>query len=207
MGFLFGDSITIINSNVRKEQIKLPFTNTTHLLQRNLGDIIYKTGGAVYEIYNRVYTTEQNQTRFIPKNYEAHEETSEINVGLHDVCFGCKKNRKDGSYILVSGQERFETLKKHTKNIYAPCIVDKSVSPGMISWFYRLRLWNKQPIDDFPLMPTSWLIVRSFLKQEPRFQNLSRPEQIRVLRIAACYKKTVIYTMKKTVDEILRSNQ
>ena len=118
-----------------------------------------------------------------------------------------KKNRKDGSYILVSGQERFETLKKHTKNIYAPCIVDKSVSTGMISWFYRLRLWNKQPIDDFPLMPTSWLIVRSFLKQEPRFQNLSRSEQIRVLRIAACYKKTVIYTMKKTVDEILRSNQ
>lgn len=116
-----------------------------------------------------------------------------------------KKNRKDGSYIIVSGQERFETLKKHTKNIYAPCIVDKSDSTGMISWFYRLR--NKQPLDDFPLMPTSWLIFRSFLKQEPRFKQLSRSEQIRVLRIAACYKKTVIYTMKTTVDNILRSNE
>ncbi|MFB5281712.1 MULTISPECIES: hypothetical protein [Peribacillus] len=116
-----------------------------------------------------------------------------------------KKNRKDDSYIIVSGQDRFESLKKHTKNIYAPCIVDKSDSTGMISWLYRLR--NKQPLDDFPLVPTSWLIVRSFLKQEPRFKNLSRSEQIRVLRIAARYKKTVIYTMKTTVDDILRSNE
>ena len=116
-----------------------------------------------------------------------------------------KKNRKDDSYIIVSGQDRFEALKKHTKNIYAPCIVDKSDSTGMIPWFYRLR--NKQPLDDFPLVPTSWLIVRSFLKQEPRFKNLSRSEQIRVLRIAARYKKTVIYTMKTTVDDILRSNE
>lgn len=115
-----------------------------------------------------------------------------------------KKNRKDGSYILVSGQERFETLKKHTKHIYAPCIVDKSDSPGMISWFYRLR--KKQPLDDFPLMPTSWSIVRSFLRQEPRFQHLSRSEQIRVMSLAVRYKKTVILTMKKTVEDILRSN-
>ncbi|WP_428912118.1 hypothetical protein [Niallia sp. Krafla_26] len=118
-----------------------------------------------------------------------------------------KKNYKDGSYIIVSGEERFETLKKHTKNIYAPCIVDKSDSTRMISWLYRLRLRHKQPLDDFPLAPTSWLIVRSFLKQEPRFQKLSRSEQIRVLRIAAFYKKTVIYTMNKTVAEILRSKQ
>ncbi|MEH6947265.1 hypothetical protein V7068_09370 [Bacillus sp. JJ634] len=116
-----------------------------------------------------------------------------------------KKNRKDDSYIIVSGQDRFESLKKHTKNTYAPCIVDKSDSTGIISWFYRLR--SKQPLDDFPLVPTSWLIVRSFLKQEPRFKNLSRSEQIRVLRIAARYKKTVIYTMKTTVDDILRSNK
>ncbi|WML56205.1 hypothetical protein [Neobacillus sp. PS2-9] len=112
-----------------------------------------------------------------------------------------KKNRKDGSYIIVSGQDRFESLKKHTKNIYAPCIVDKSSSTGMISWFHRLR--NKQPLDDFPLMPPSWSIVRSFLKQEPRFKKLSRSEQIRVLLIAARYKKTVIYSMRTTVNELL----
>ncbi|OIK15742.1 hypothetical protein BIV60_08300 [Bacillus sp. MUM 116] len=115
-----------------------------------------------------------------------------------------KKNRKDGSYTILSGQDRFESLKKHTKNIYAPCIVDKSSSTGIISLFYRI--WKKQPLDDFPLMPPSWSIVRSFLKQEPRFNNLSRSEQIRVLLIAARYKKTVIYTMKTTVDHILRNN-
>ncbi|MDR6123660.1 hypothetical protein QFZ87_003257 [Bacillus sp. SLBN-46] len=114
-----------------------------------------------------------------------------------------KKNRKDGSYTIVSGQDRFESLKKHTKNIYAPCIVDKSSSAGMMSWFHRLR--NKQPLDDFPLMPPSWSIVRSFLKQEPRFKNLSRSEQIRVLLIAARYRKTVIYSMRTTVNEILSS--
>src|SRR5688500_18390595 len=73
-----------------------------------------------------------------------------------------RKNRKDDSYLIVSGQERFESLRKHTKNIYAPCIVDKRTSSGILSWFHRLR--NKQPLDDFPLMPTSWSIVRSFLK-------------------------------------------
>ncbi|MEH7413817.1 hypothetical protein V7266_00830 [Neobacillus drentensis] len=114
-----------------------------------------------------------------------------------------RKNRRDGSYIIVSGQDRFESIKKHTKNIYAPCIVDKSNSPRIVSWFHRIR--NKQPLDDFPLIPPSWSIVRTFLKQEPRFKNLSRSEQIRVLLIAARYKKTVIYAMKKTVDEILRS--
>lgn len=113
------------------------------------------------------------------------------------------KKQKDDSYIIVSGEERFQSLKKHTKSIYAPCIVDKSDSSRILSWFYRLG--NKQPLDDFPLTPASWSIVRSFLKQEPRFKNLSRAEQIRVLRIAARYKKTVIYTMKTTMDEILKN--
>lgn len=112
-----------------------------------------------------------------------------------------KKNRKNGTYTIISGQDRFESLKKHTKSIYAPCIVDKRSSTGLFPWFYRLR--NKQPLDDFPLMPASWSIFRSFLKQEPRFKNLSRADQIRVMLIAAHYKKTVIFAMKKTVDNML----
>ena len=114
-----------------------------------------------------------------------------------------KKNRKDGTYIIVSGQDRFESLKKHTKNIYAPCIVDKSETSRMKSWFHRFQ--KKQPLDDFPLMPASWVIFRSFLKEEPRFKQLSRSEQIKVMLIAASYKKTVIYTMKTKVDDILKS--
>lgn len=113
-----------------------------------------------------------------------------------------RKNRKDNNYTIISGQERFESLRKHTKSIYAPCIVDKSNSKGMVPWFHRLR--KKQPLDDFPLMPASLTIVRSFLKQEPRFKQLTRSEQIRVLLLAARYKRTVIYSMKMTVDDILK---
>lgn len=116
-----------------------------------------------------------------------------------------KQNRKDGSYSIVSGEERFEYLRKHTKNIYAPCIVDKSKPSGIQSWIPRFR--HKQPLDDFPLMPASWSIFRSFLKQEPRFSELSRSQQIKVLLLAARYKKTVIITMKKTVAEFLKQSK
>ncbi|MEH7331893.1 hypothetical protein V7161_04595 [Neobacillus drentensis] len=116
-----------------------------------------------------------------------------------------RKNRKDDSYIIVSGHDRFENLRKHTKSIYAPCIVDKSTSPGIASWYYRIR--KKQPLDDFPLMPKSWSIVRSFLKQEPRFHELSRSQQIRVLILAVKYKKTVIHSMKTTVNDMIRNNE
>jgi hypothetical protein len=113
-----------------------------------------------------------------------------------------RKSRKDDGYIIVCGEDRYESLKKHTKKIYAPCIVDKSDFSGLTSWFYRLR--RTQPLDDFPLMPNSWSIFRSFLKQEPRFKNLSRSQQIRVLIIAAKYKKTVIHSMKTMVNDMLR---
>lgn len=115
-----------------------------------------------------------------------------------------RKNRKDNNYTIISGQDRYESLRKHTKSIYAPCIVDKTPSPESKSWFHRFR--RKQPLDDFPLMPSSWSIARSFLKQEPRFKQLSRSQQIRVLLLAAHYKKTVIYTMKMTVDDLLRDH-
>ena len=115
-----------------------------------------------------------------------------------------RKNKKDGSYTIVSGHDRFENLRKHTKSIYAPCIVDKSSSSGITSWFYRFR--KKQPLDDFPLMPKSWSIMRTFLKQEPRFHDLSRSQQIRVLFLAVKYKKTVIYSMKTAVNEMIRNN-
>jgi hypothetical protein len=114
-----------------------------------------------------------------------------------------RKNRKDNSYTIISGQERYESLRKHTKNLYAPCIVDQHSGSRFQSWYYRIR--NKQPLDDFPLMPASWSIFRSFLKQEPRFKHLTRSQQIRILLLAARYKKTVITNMKTTVNEILKN--
>jgi hypothetical protein len=116
-----------------------------------------------------------------------------------------KQNKKDGSFTIVSGLERFEYLRKHTKNVYAPCIVDESSPAGMKSWQHHFR--NKQPLDDFPMVPKSWSIVRSFLKQEPRFRNLSRAQQIKVLLLGVRYKKTVIGSMKTMVNQILRNKE
>ena len=72
--------------------------------------------------------------------------------------------------------------------------------------FIKRQFWFKQLLVDFPLMPTSWKIFRSFLKKEPRFKNLSRSQQLGVLLLAVQYKKTVIFTMKKRVNDILRNN-
>ncbi|MCT8136755.1 hypothetical protein H1D32_02685 [Anaerobacillus sp. CMMVII] len=116
-----------------------------------------------------------------------------------------KKNSKDGSYTILSGTDRFEYLKQQTKNIYAPCIIDNSSSSGIKAFFDRFR--NKQPLDDFPMAPKSWSIVRSFFKEEPRFQQLSRTQQLKVLILAVRYKHTVISSMKTKVDHILKDDK
>ncbi|MEH7250402.1 hypothetical protein V7114_26985 [Neobacillus niacini] len=115
-----------------------------------------------------------------------------------------RKNSKDSNYTIISGQDRYDSLRKHTKTLYAPCIVDKSTPTGKLPLFHRIR--KKQLLDDFPLMPKSWSIMRSFLKQEPRFKQLTRSQQIRILLLAAQYKKTVIYTMRNAVDDIVRNH-
>ncbi|WLD93811.1 hypothetical protein [Alkalihalobacillus sp. AL-G] len=115
-----------------------------------------------------------------------------------------KKDRNSGRYVLISGRERYEHLRNHTKNIYAPCIVDKSAPPGTKPWFVFLPA--KQPLDDFPLTPKSWSIVRCFLKKEPRFSKLSRIQQIKVLLLGARYKRTVILSMQTKVNQLLRDS-
>ncbi len=113
-----------------------------------------------------------------------------------------KRNRNDGSYSILTGLDRYEHLKKNEKNIYAPCIVDESTS-FFTSWIHRIR--HKQSLDDYPMVPKSWSIVKSFLKQEPRFENLSRTQQLKVLILAVRYKKTVVSSMKKKVDEMVKN--
>jgi hypothetical protein len=127
--------------------------------------------------------------------------------GLQRLMWDCmhvmvvRKNRKDGSYSIVSGSERLDYIKKYTNKIYAPCIIDDN---GMKSWINRLC--KKQPLDDFPMAPASWTIVRSFLKKEPRFKKLSRIQQLVVLFLGVRYKKTVISSMKNRVSDMLQSN-
>ncbi|TLS35483.1 hypothetical protein [Pseudalkalibacillus caeni] len=113
-----------------------------------------------------------------------------------------RKNGNDGFYTLLDGLERFEHLKKRTKNIYAPCIIAKSRPSRMKSLF--AICFNKQPLDDFPMKPVSWSIVRSFLKQEPRFSQLSRTQQIKVLILGIRYKRTVIGSMRARINQMTR---
>ncbi|MDN4071708.1 hypothetical protein [Fictibacillus terranigra] len=111
-----------------------------------------------------------------------------------------QKSKKDGHYVVVSGQDRLDYLKKNTKNKYAPCIVDEP--SGFKTWLTRFS--GRQPIDDFPMHPKSWKIVRAFLTKEPRFQNLSRAQQMKVLLLAVQYKKTVIASMQNRVSQIVK---
>ncbi|MGM7703455.1 hypothetical protein ACSVDE_17115 [Pseudalkalibacillus sp. Hm43] len=113
-----------------------------------------------------------------------------------------KENRKDDNYILVSGLERFDYLSKFTKHVYAPCLVDQEDAGGLRGWL--MRFWKEPHQDDYPLVPKSWSIVRKFLKQEPRFKELSRFQQIRVLYLGARYKRTVILSMQNRVDQLLK---
>ncbi|WP_029192795.1 hypothetical protein [Paenibacillus harenae] len=119
-----------------------------------------------------------------------------------------RKNRKDGSYMILIGNDRYDFLRKHTKNIMAPCLVDESKSKTQFkSWLYRLR--RKRLMNEFPewkvhrLSPAALSIFRAFLKEEPRFKRLSRKEQLQVLMMSVRYKKIVVGTMKTKVDQLI----
>ncbi|KIL35056.1 hypothetical protein SD71_15460 [Cohnella kolymensis] len=123
-----------------------------------------------------------------------------------------RKSRKEGGYVIVSGNNHFEYLKKHTKKNVAPCLVDESkVSSGLASLLHRIRK-RKLPyavpyLKRERVAASSWSIIRAFLKQDSRFRHLSRRQQIRVLRLALQYKKTTLLSMKAKVDELLTNSQ
>ncbi|MDQ6421535.1 hypothetical protein RB620_19090 [Paenibacillus sp. LHD-117] len=118
-----------------------------------------------------------------------------------------RKNRKDGSYTLLVGNDRYDFLRKHTKNVVAPCLVDENKAKTQIkSWLFRFR--SNSAGRRFPglklhrLTPTALSIFLAFLKQESRFEQLSRKEQLQVLILAVRYKKVVIASMKSKVDQL-----
>ncbi|WP_373229911.1 hypothetical protein [Cohnella sp.] len=121
-----------------------------------------------------------------------------------------RKSRKPRGYIIVSGDTHFKYLKNHTQKKYAPCLVDESkASSGIASFIYRFRK-RKLPYDVPLIKPgrsagSSWSIINTFLKQEPRFKNLSRRQQIKVIRLGLQYKKTTISSMKARVDDLLKN--
>ncbi|CAM4003948.1 hypothetical protein COLU111180_18955 [Cohnella lubricantis] len=119
-----------------------------------------------------------------------------------------RKSRKQGGYVLVSGSSHYEFLKKHSRKAAAPCLIDESkASAHFASLVHRVRK-RKLPYE-VPYLKrehtpaSSWAIIRRFLKQEPRFQHLSRRQQLRVLRLGLQYKRTTVSSMKAMVYELL----
>lgn len=118
-----------------------------------------------------------------------------------------RKNGKHGSYMILFGNERFEYLTNHTKKLVAPCLVDESNPTARASsWFQRFH--RKQILKHLPavkahrLTPVAWSIVRTFLREEPRFEQLTRRQQLQVLVQAIRYKKIVVASMKSKIDQM-----
>ncbi|TVY11038.1 hypothetical protein [Paenibacillus cremeus] len=120
-----------------------------------------------------------------------------------------RRNRKDGSYTILSGHERYLFLRDHTKKQYAPCIVDETKALSELEALLAHMLRGKERILEQPnplklrLLPTSWVILRMFLRQEPRFSRLSRRQQMKVILLAIRNKRTVVKAMRAKVDEML----
>lgn len=123
-----------------------------------------------------------------------------------------RRDKKSGNYTLIGGQTRYEHLRKHTTKKYAPCIIDTSSSDEEAStWWKR---WGRRrsgtELKHLPhlqlgrLTPASWSVIRSFLRREPRFTQLTRGQQLKVLLMGVRYKQTTIQAMRASVDEMKR---
>ncbi|GMK40763.1 hypothetical protein PCCS19_38190 [Paenibacillus sp. CCS19] len=121
-----------------------------------------------------------------------------------------RKSKKAGGYVLVSGSSHYDYLKKHTRKTTAPCLVDETkVSTKLNSLIHFIR--NQRLPYEVPHIKrsdapaSSWGIIRQFMKQEPRFKNLSHREQLQVLRLGLQYKKTTVSAMKAMVHKHLNN--
>jgi hypothetical protein len=120
-----------------------------------------------------------------------------------------RRSLKDGSYILISGLDRYEYLHKHTNRTHAPCIIDDEKPMSGLKPMLR-PLLRKQLRDEqterrrvYLLVMPQWAMIRAFLRQEPRFAELSRMDQLKVLLLAIRYRKTVVVCMRSLVTELL----
>jgi hypothetical protein len=106
-----------------------------------------------------------------------------------------RRNRRDGTYSLLYGRTRYDYLVTHTKKSSAPCLVDESPARSIIS-SYGTRL--RQLIRHAPALS----IIRTFMREEPRFRQLTRRQQFQVLLLAIRYRETVVSTMIAKVDHM-----
>jgi hypothetical protein len=160
------------------------------------------------------YTVQYIPLSKIKPGFSVHltEHTKELRKAAQD-CIHLlivRKSRKEGGYIILSGNNHFEYLQKYTKKKVAPCLVDESKASSRLTWLVHGIRKPKLPYD-VPYIKrertpvNSWSIIRKFLRQERRFRNLSRTEQIKVLRLGLQYKKTTVLSMKAKVDDLLKN--
>lgn len=106
-----------------------------------------------------------------------------------------RRNRKDGTYRLLIGRSRYDYLVNHTRKISAPCLVDESPARSRIR-AYGMRL--RRLIRHAPALA----IIRTFMREEPRFRQLTRRQQFQVLLLAIRYRDTVVASMIAKVDRM-----
>ncbi|WP_438447928.1 hypothetical protein [Gorillibacterium sp. sgz5001074] len=119
------------------------------------------------------------------------------------------RKNKGGGYTVLVGNDRYEQLRKHSRRTQVPCLVDGRSAPDRLQgWWDRLRKPKLPfPVPDLSrdrVEPAAWSIIRSFMKQEPRFRRLTRKQQLRVLMLGIRYKRTTVASMKRKVDDLLK---
>ncbi len=106
-----------------------------------------------------------------------------------------RRNRQDGTYSLLIGRSRYDYLVNHTKKHAAPCLVDESPARSRIrAYGARLRRLVRQA--------PALAIIRTFMREEPRFRQLTRRQQLQVLLLAVRYRDTVVASMIAKVEQM-----
>ncbi len=119
-----------------------------------------------------------------------------------------QRDKEDG-FSIISGNDRYEFLTKHTKNKYALCMVDENPrKTDMKNWLQNLRGEGKKQDKKFikKMSPAALSIIKRFVKENPRFRELPLSKQLKVLLLAVRYKKTVITLMKSKVTDLLHND-
>ncbi|MQR97352.1 hypothetical protein [Fictibacillus phosphorivorans] len=119
-----------------------------------------------------------------------------------------KKDKKN-EFSIISGNDRYEYLKKHTKTNYALCMIDEHpTKTGIKNWLQRMKGIKKkeQEKNESKVSQTTLSIIKCFVKEEPRYHDLSLSKRLKVLLLAVRYKKTVIGSMKAKVDDLINNN-
>ncbi len=121
------------------------------------------------------------------------------------------KKEKNNDFSIICGNDRYEYLTKHTKNKYALCIIDDhSNETGVKNWFDGLFRAEQRKAGigwvRGNMSFTTISIIRSFVKEDKRFKELSHLQRLRVILLAVKYKNTVISCMKLKVGELLKEH-